>query len=658
MRNNTSPSGGSTIVDKLKVYEGGTGVTDAASARTQLGVVAASDLNQPNGIAKLGTDGLLPASLIPDDGAAPIGVQGPASVVVGTVAQYTITNYDIFTNYQLTAISGTVLQIGQNIAYSAPATAGAGGFVINGRTVNVTVDTVRPSTPTLTGTTVANGSSNASAVLQSSAFAMNTSSVATHLNTDWQIATDAAYTNVVSSSMADATNKTSWASTFALALSTTYYARCRYRDSNNGVSDWATFSFTTKANYVLISEQAQLVPTVRNASATFGWAVAATDNGNRVIVGARVDRNVNNVQSGAAYVFVRNGTSWTQEAKLEASTPLTSAGNYGCSVSISSDGVRVAVGSDNDTGGVNAVGAVYVYVRNTSTNVWTQEQRIADPSPTTGVGSGADAMSYFASAIQMDFAGTRIIAGAYANDTSGINQGRIHIFVRSGSTWSVETSINCPADIAADYASTGVQNFFGIDVTIAGDGTRCAVSSAGYVGGTTDRRISIYSRSGSTWTFEQYVTFGNNNGYLTVRMDGTGTRIVIGRYDETVTFSSDGALYIFRRSGSTWTQEQKLTVTATTSSNQLGRAVAINSDGSSIVALRAGDNGAAYGSAMYNYTRVGTTWTFNRKFNGSTVSAQTGNSVAVSGDANTAVLGYPNNPVSSVTVGSAFVYTS
>jgi hypothetical protein len=79
------------------------------------------------------------------------------------------------------------------------------------------------------------------------------------------------------------------------------------------------------------------------------------------------------LQAGAAYIFVRSGSTWTQQAKIQASDKEASD-YFGQSVSISSDGNTAIVGANyEDTGATNA-GAAYIFVRSGST--WTEQAKI------------------------------------------------------------------------------------------------------------------------------------------------------------------------------------------------------------------------------------------------------------------------------------------
>src|SRR6185369_11837581 len=81
----------------------------------------------------------------------------------------------------------------------------------------------------------------------------------------------------------------------------------------------------------------------------------------------------NGANAGATYVFARSGTNWSQQAKLIGND--TAGGDlFGSSVTISGDAVAVGAPAKNyPTGSTNA-GAAYVFVRN-GTN-WTQQGKL------------------------------------------------------------------------------------------------------------------------------------------------------------------------------------------------------------------------------------------------------------------------------------------
>lgn len=89
-----------------------------------------------------------------------------------------------------------------------------------------------------------------------------------HASSDWQIASNSNFATIVASTTSDTTNKTSWvASGLNLSFNTTYYARVRYKDSTNLVSDYSdTITFITT----------QYLPALTNGSSTFNFGTAST----------------------------------------------------------------------------------------------------------------------------------------------------------------------------------------------------------------------------------------------------------------------------------------------------------------------------------------------------------------------------------------------
>ena len=174
---------------------------------------------------------------------------GPRSVSVSTSANYTIIGYDSNATYTLSAPTGTVTRLGDTITYTAPASAGNAGFSVNGSFVNVTITPAGVQTPTNSSPANAATNQSSSVALSASAFQWAGQST-THLKSDWQVATDSGFTNIVTQSLNDTTNKTSW-TTGDLSVSTTYYWRVRYYGANGTTSAWSTATtFTTKAQFV------------------------------------------------------------------------------------------------------------------------------------------------------------------------------------------------------------------------------------------------------------------------------------------------------------------------------------------------------------------------------------------------------------------------
>ena len=91
-----------------------------------------------------------------------------------------------------------------------------------------------------------------------------------------------------------------------------------------------------------------------------------------VVVGAVTDSTPGGAQSGSAYVFVRSGQTWSEQQKLVASDAAADD-LFGVSVSVSGDTAVVGAYADDVPGGMNA-GSAYVFVRSGTT--WSQQQKL------------------------------------------------------------------------------------------------------------------------------------------------------------------------------------------------------------------------------------------------------------------------------------------
>ena len=155
-------------------------------------------------------------------------------------------------NDNVNKISWTVSDLPENTTYYVRTRrhSSDGGTSEWSDTISFSTLTAYITAPTITAPT--NGSNNHSPYVNITSNAFNSEiGGQTHASTDWQIATDAGFSNIVAESNADATNKTSWTYTPGLASNTTYYVRIRYRAASGLVSAWSsTVIFTTKTYYV------------------------------------------------------------------------------------------------------------------------------------------------------------------------------------------------------------------------------------------------------------------------------------------------------------------------------------------------------------------------------------------------------------------------
>jgi N-acetylglucosamine kinase-like BadF-type ATPase len=156
----------------------------------------------------------------------------------------------------------------------------------------------------------------------------------------------------------------------------------------------------------------------RQGGDLFGTSVSISSDGNTAIVGAYGNDN----GAGAAYIFTRSGTTWTQQAKIVASDKQPSD-FFGWSVSISGDGNTALVGAYYGDAGVTNTGAAYIFTRSGTT--WTQQQKIQ--------ASDADAYDVFGTSVSISSDGNTAIVGAsYQEDTGGTDAGAAYIIAYGG----------------------------------------------------------------------------------------------------------------------------------------------------------------------------------------------------------------------------------
>ncbi len=439
-----------------------------------------------------------------------------------------------------------------------------------------------------------------------------------------------------------------------------------------------------------------------NPGDNFGYSVAIS--GDTVVVGAfredssatGVDGDQNNegaTDSGAAYVFTRSGSTWSQQAYLKASNT-EAQDRFGYSVAISGDTVVVgAIGEDSSATGIDSTpnesassaGAAYVFTRSGST--WSQQAYLK--------ASNTGAQDRFGLSVAVS--GDTVVIGAYQedssttgvggnqNDETAFNAGAAYVFTRSGSTWSQQAYLKA--------SNTGGQDQFGYSVAISGDtvvvGAIGEDSSATGVGGDQNNEGAfdsgaayVFTRSGSTWSQQAYLKASNTGGgnqFSSTPGDNfgwsvaiSGDTVVVGAYGESSSATGvdgdqnnegatdSGAAYVFTRSGSTWSQQAYLKASNTGSPDNFGISVAISGDtvvvgayleDSSAPGIDSTPNESATDAgAAYVFTRSGSTWSQQAYLKASNTGAYDyfGTSVAISGD--TVVVGAPDEDSSATGV--------
>jgi hypothetical protein len=362
----------------------------------------------------------------------------------------------------------------------------------------------------------------------------------------------------------------------------------------------------------LLLQRQKITSTPRGVGAQFGFSMAVS--GNTMVVGARHDATTAPT-AGAAYVFVRNGTTWTQQAQLLASDGATSD-EFGYSVAISGD--TVVVGAFHANAGFDNNGAAYVFVRNGTT--WTQQQKLT--------ANDATASDEFGNAVAIE--GDVIAVGAHFADLpSNSEAGSVYRFNRSGTVWTqVQRVVPIAPFIGGNHFGESLSASAGrLAIGASGDNTPFTAAGAVYV----------FGDSSGSYGFHQKLTIGDgSNGDRfgnAVALDGD--TLVGGAKEDTPIIGepAHGSAYVFQFGGGAWSLQQKLTASDEAAFDRFGWSVAVS--GNTVVVGAREDDTTAGGpdaGSAYVFTRSGVTWTEIQKlaptdtFNGD----RFGSSVALS----------------------------
>ena len=616
------------------VSEGGTGTSVLDNFITALDVVI-NDPTDLNGPVIINPDGTIPTDVIPSSIPPIPSVFGPKSLFVSQSGTFTITNYDSDATYSLSAVAGSVSRNNDIITYTAPSTAGINGFRLDGRLISVDVTATGISTPSIVSPVNNTNNLGSSVTFTGTAFAMISQSD-THAMSDWELATDSGFLNVIKSEYSSVVDKSSW-SVSGLTPNTTYYVRVRYKGNSFGYSGWSTpIKVSTKSSFTPSSEQAKLQASDRVANDYFGGSVAISSDGNTAIIGA----NGKDSNRGAVYIFIRSGTSWSVQAKLQAQASDRVANDYfGRSVAISSDGNTAIIGANGKDSGR---GAVYIFIR--SGTSWSEQAKLQ--------AGDRVAYDYFGRSVAISSDGNTAIIGADGKDSG---RGAVYIFIRSGTSWSVQAKLQAQASDRVAY------DYFGYSVAISSDGNTAIIGANGK-----DSSIGaayIFIRSGTSWSEQAKLQaqagdrVANDQFGRTVAISSDGNTAIIGAYlKDSAEGTNTGAAYIFIRSGTSWSEQAKLQASDRVANDYFGANVAISSDGNT--AIIGADGKDSNRGAVYIFIRSGTSWSVQAK-----LQAQAGDRVAndyfgyrvaISSDGNTAIIGAYNKDAG---MGVAYIYS-
>ncbi len=357
-----------------------------------------------------------------------------------------------------------------------------------------------------------------------------------------------------------------------------------------------------------------------DAAALDESARAVAVSGNTAVIGSLYHDPGGLIAAGAAFVFVRTGTSWSQQAELTAST----GPYFGVAVAVSGD--TIAVGTHE--------ASITAYVFSRDRTSWSQQAKLVASNGTAGPISERG----------LALEGDTLLVGTPNDGTDG----SAYVFVRNGTTWTQQ------AKLTASDAAAGDQ--FGSSVALSGDTALIGAIYDDHSGKDNAGSAYVFVRNGITWSEQEKLIAADvaTDDRFGFSVAAFGDTSIVGIPFDDDSGSNSGAAAVFVRSGTSWTQQAKLTAPDGATSDYFGISVAAS--GNTVVVGAHQPVSAAAGSA-YVFVRSGTSWSQQPKAMATDAAAgdQLGYSVALSGD--TAVAGAPYDDLSDMTsVGSAYVF--
>ena len=349
-------------------------------------------------------------------------------------------------------------------------------------------------------------------------------------------------------------------------------------------------------------------------------------DGDTLVMGALGDEPDN---TGAAYVFTRDGGGWTQMGKLTADERTDDAG-FGHSVAVDGDTIVVGAYEENhlDSDGNVAVrdaGAAYVFTK--PANGWgawndllqtevNSDEEDKDSLTERLIASDAANDDEFGTSVAVH--GDTIVVGAAEEDEFG--RGSAYIFAKSGDFWGKGPELRDYREETANLRGRSGGDRFGRSVAVHGD---AVVVGSGEQGDNNRGEVYVFTKSAVTGVWDDWDAKRASDATATLtakdRADGDyfgrsvaldGDTIVVGApYNDDP--DNSGSAYVFTKPDNGWVgdiiETGKLLASDGVLKDFFGFSVALDGDTIVVGAYNDDDNGGDSGSA-YVFTKSGNVW--------------------------------------------------
>lgn len=377
------------------------------------------------------------------------------------------------------------------------------------------------------------------------------------------------------------------------------------------------------------------------SSAAFdGFGMSVDLDGERALVGAPGVASPAGSQVGAAYVFERTASGWSEVAELRASDG-AQGDLFGIAVALEGDTAVVSAYTADATAPNS--GALYVFER--TGGVWSETAKL--------VGIGADVGEGLGWSLALQ--GTTLIAGAVDDHHSGgqYNGGAAYFFERTFLGWVQRQRIVAGDGEAFDY--------FGRAVALDGGTLVVGAWSDNHAYGANGGSVYVFRHSGNSFALSQKLIPADNgsNDRFGWSLDLRGSELAVGAVGDTINGGYEaGSVYLFADGPAGFAQTQKLLAPAPAASALFGSAVALRGDALLVGSEMAHSPFGTYTGNAFVFERSGGPFGYRLSLRSTAVEQGASFGAFVDFDGDLALVGAPGDDkgASALNLGAAYAY--
>ena len=276
-----------------------------------------------------------------------------------------------------------------------------------------------------------------------------------------------------------------------------------------------------------------IVPGDSASGDNYGDSVSVSADGLVMAVGAVLWEDTGS-NTGGVYIYDYSGGSWSLRGSVLEATSQQASSNFGCGVSLSSDGAVLVVGADLFDITATNEGQVHTFDWNGSS--WSERSTL----------SPDDSGARFGSDVAISSDGLTLAVGSDGVAATGFDKGAVYVYSWTGSAWSLDDTVTAPDEADSFFFGTSVDFNADADVLIVG---AIENSSFGYGFLYTFDYTTSWTQRGTKITFATYKSFG-----IDCALSSDATIMAVGASGDDNENTNAGAIYIYDVSGSAWTE--------------------------------------------------------------------------------------------------------